>query len=60
MSEDSELKQLMAALDITDEWVIENIKEVAMNRFNVKKTRRKHIKRILDDAFEQLKNLEAN
>ena len=55
MAEDSELKQLMRALGITDEWVVENIKEVAMNRFNVKKSRRHHIKKILDDAFEQLK-----
>jgi hypothetical protein len=40
-----------------DEWRVENIKETAMNRFNVKKSRRKYIKRILDDAFDQLKSL---
>lgn len=53
--EASELNVLLSALGVTDEWRVENIKETAMNRFNVKKTKRQHIKRILDDAFEQLK-----
>ncbi len=50
--EADELKKL---LGITSDWEIENIKEVAMNRFNVKKGKRSAIKRILDDAFEQLR-----
>ena len=60
MDEQTEMHQLMSALGITDEWVIENIKEVAMNRHNVKKSRRKHIKMILDEAFDLLKNLPNN
>ncbi len=50
-----EAAELMKKMGITSDWVIENIKEVAMSRFNVKKSKRPHIKRILDDAFEQLK-----
>ncbi len=51
--EADELKKLMG---ITSDWEIENIKDTAMNRFNVKKGKRPAIKRILDDAFEQLRN----
>ncbi len=50
-----EADELLKITGITSDWVIEHIKEVAMNRFNVKKSRRTHIKRILDDAFEQLR-----
>jgi len=50
--EADELKKLMG---ITSDWEIENIKDTAMNRFNVKKGKRAAIKRILDDAFEQLR-----
>ncbi len=53
--EASELSAVLYALGVTDEWHVESIKEVAMRRFNVKKTRRPHIKQILDDAFEQLR-----
>ena len=49
-----EIADFLEALGINDEWVIENIKETAMNRFCVRKTRRKHIKRILDEAFNLL------
>lgn len=45
--------QLMQ-LGVTDAWRIENIKETAIARFNVKGSRKQHIKRILDDAFNQL------
>jgi hypothetical protein len=33
----------------------QHIIEVAMNRFNVKKGKRKHVARIINDALEQLK-----
>lgn len=52
----NELEELINSMGITPAWRIENIKETAMNRFNVKKGKRKHIKRILDDAFKQLKD----
>lgn len=51
----SEFKALLSAMGVTDEWRIENIKESAMNRCNVKKSRRAHVRRVLDCAFEQLK-----
>ena len=56
----STLTDMLAALGITPEWEIENIKENSMNRFNVKKSRRSKIKQILDDAFQQLLERAAN
>jgi len=53
--EELEADELMREMGITSDWEIENIKDVAMNRFNVKKGKRPAIKRILDDAFQQLK-----
>jgi len=53
--EQREADGLFKLMGITSDWEIENIKEVAMNRFNVKAGKRPHIKRILDDAFQQLK-----
>lgn len=35
----------------TSKWRVSNIKETAMNRCNVKKSRRPHIRRVLDEAF---------
>lgn len=45
---------LREKLGMTPEWEIANIKETAMNRYSVKKGRRSHIRRILDEAFEIL------
>jgi len=54
--EEIEADELFREMGITSDWEVENIKDVAMNRFNVKKSKRPHIKRILDDAFQQLKD----
>jgi len=53
--EQIEADELIQLMGITSDWVVENIKETAMNRFNVKNGKRPHIKRILDDTFQQLK-----
>lgn len=37
-------------------WRIENIKNTAIARHNVRKGRRHHVRKILDDAFHLLKN----
>lgn len=51
----SELNDLLVALGVTDEWRVDNIKETAMNRHSPKKSKRPYIKKILDEAFELLK-----
>lgn len=50
----NDLETALKNLGVTDAWRLENIKNTAMSRFKVKKSRRPHIKRILDDAFQQL------
>ncbi len=58
-SEESELSELLASLVITEKWRLANIKETAMNRCNIKKSRRSHVLKVLDEAFALLKS-EAN
>lgn len=53
--ENEEMQRFMFAFGNTPLDTLEHIKEVAMNRFNVKRSRRAHIRQILDDAFVQLK-----
>jgi len=53
------MEEVLKDLGVTPEWRLENIKETAMSRHNVKKGRRPHIKRILDEAFLLLKEGES-
>ncbi len=53
--EKTELDELLEAFGVTPTFIVENIKQAAMNRCKVKKSRRPHIKRILDEAFRELK-----
>ena len=53
--DDLEMDKIVRSLGVSDDWRVENIKDVAMNRYNVKKSKRPSIKRILDMAFDMLK-----
>ena len=55
--EKTELDILLEQLGANDEWKVENIKEVAMNRHSVKKSKRKFVKVVLDEAFNLLKRV---
>jgi len=55
--EKTELDILLEQLGVNDEWKVENIKEVAMNRHSVKKSKRKFVKVVLDEAFNLLKRV---
>ena len=46
-------------LGIISDENLEMVKDVAMNRYNVKASRRVHIKEILDDAFIQVMELNS-
>ncbi len=50
----AEWGRIYAALEVTPEWELENIKQTAMARNPSKKGRQPHIKKILDEAFNLL------
>jgi len=50
-----EVDELLRQMGVTREWQLDNIKETAMNRHNVRKGQRQHIKNILDEAFALLR-----
>jgi hypothetical protein len=54
MSDDEELNKIVEYFGIDDAYLIDDAKETAMNRFNVKKSKRPAIKRILDESFNIL------
>jgi len=54
-AEMNELDLLMQNFNDNGYCKVNSIMETAMNRFNVKKSKRKHIKRIIYDALQQLK-----
>ena len=56
----AEWDELVAAFGITPKERIEMLKDTAMARHNVKKSRQKHIRRILDEAFELLEEYAPN
>jgi hypothetical protein len=51
----AEMDNLIEACGMTSEWQIDTIKETAMNRCTVKKSKRVFTKRVLDEAFSLLR-----
>ena len=51
---EAEAEKILLAMGCTPAWKVEDIKQTAMNVFNVPKGKRAHVKRILDWAFDRL------
>lgn len=50
-----ELRSLLRAIGMGEDGVLDVIKDTAMCRCNVKKSRRVHVGRVIDEAFNLLK-----
>ncbi len=52
---EEEWQKIKDDMGITPDWELQNAKDTAMNRHNVKKSRRKHLELVLDEFIGLIK-----